>query len=374
MDALKPGSLAVHLVGFCRFLRSKGFIVGPREESEMFQVLENFDLNDIENFQLALAQLLCKSRQQQLDFADYFEQFWQELFKSFNAKVKLSSKKSVHRKKAATPTTAQLKNWLHNNRGTHTEETAFYSGESEISGQDLSHYQSESVNELVKLVNQIAHNWQSRPGRRKVKSKSPGQIDLRQVLRRNLSTGEMINIAFRENKLQKPRLVLVCDISKSMEVFTGFSVQLLYAFQNSYRSLETFMFGSELHHVTNLLKQQSFNSAMQHLSSQVPDWSGGTRIGYCLDRLIRVYGSRMLHGRVIFLMISDGWDTGDIELLESSMQYINRKVKQLIWLNPHASKPGFQPRVQGMVAALPYIDYLHGVHDVESLKDLRSKI
>jgi len=168
--------------------------------------------------------------------------------------------------------------------------------------------------------------------------------------------------------------VLVCDVSKSMEMFSNFTVQLLYAFQNSYRSIETFVFGTELHHVTRMLKHNSFKQVLNQLSDQVPDWSGGTRIGHCLNELIQGYGARLLHGKVIFLMISDGWDTGDIELLEQSMKYIKRRVKKLIWLNPQAGKPGFKPQVQGMVTALPYIDIFHGAHDVESFGDLRYKV
>lgn len=377
MDITKPGSLSVHLVGFCRFLRSKDFTIGPREESEMIRVLEHFDLSKVESFRLGLRQLLCQSREQQLEFADYFEQYWQELFTSFDSKVKSKKEKSGANQKPAPHTTAQLKNWLYNNRSTHSEQTAFYSGENEPGHQDLSHHQSDDIRELVQLIDQIARNWASRPGRRKIKSRSSGQLDLRRIMRANLATGEMIHISFRENKLQKPRLVVVCDVSKSMEIFSNFTIQLLYAFENSYRSLETFVFGSELYHVSKLLKHQSFKQSIKQLSAQVPDWSGGTRIGHSLDQLIRKYGSRMLHGNVIFLMISDGWDTGDLELLESSMKYIKRRVRKLIWLNPQASKPGFQPEVQGMKIALPYIDYLYGVHDVESLKgisNLRSQI
>jgi uncharacterized protein with von Willebrand factor type A (vWA) domain len=342
----------------------------------MFCVLEHFDLSRVEAFQLGLRQLLCKSRAQQLEFGDYFEQYWQELFTSFNAKVKTRKEKSSANQKPATPTTAQLKNWLYNKRSTHSEQTAFYSGQHDHGHQDLSHHQSDDIRELVQLIDQIARNWASRPGRRKVKSRSSGQLDLRRIMRANLATGEMIHLSFRENKLQKPRLVVVCDVSKSMEMYSDFTVQLLYAFQNSYRSLETFVFGTELYHVSKLLKHQSFKQSLEQLSVRVPDWSGGTRIGHSLDQLIREYGSRMLHGKVIFLMISDGWDIGDLELLESSMEYIKRRVRKLIWLNPLESKPGYQPEVQGMKTALPYIDYLHGVHDVESLKgisDLRSQ-
>ena len=335
----------------------------------MFAVFDLLPFREPEIFQLTLSQLLCRSRAHQLVFAELFDEFWQELFISLNAKVKPSKIRS-HENVAKRATSLEtLKNWLYNNQTLPTKEVAFQGRGVKSTNQDLSHYHARQIKDLVRIIEQIAKNWASRPSRRKVPSKSPGQIDLRQVIRKNLSTGELIDISFRENKIQKPRLVLVCDVSKSMELFSNFTAQLLYAFQNSYRSIETFVFGTELYHVTKLLKHHNFKHVLDHLSDQVQDWSGGTRIGHCLNDLIQNYGSRLLHGKVIFLMISDGWDTGDIELLEQSMKFIKRRVKKLIWLNPQAGKPDFKPQVQGMVAALPYIDIFHGVHDLETFED-----
>ena len=327
----------------------------------------------IELFQLTLTQILCKSRKQHLDFPQLFDEFWQELFSSFDAKIKQVNDKS-NKKSAKAPSLVQLKGWLYRQQTSETEESAFYSTGKPTSLPDLSQFQSESIQELVKVIGELAKKWASRPSRRKIKSKSGGQIDLRQLIRKNLTKGEMIDIGYRDNKIQKPRLVLVCDVSKSMELFTSFTVQLLYAFQNSYRSIDTFVFGTELYHVTKLLKHHSFQQSLELLSQQVPDWSGGTRIGHSLDSLVKDYGSRLLRGKVIFLIISDGWDTGEQELLRASMSHINRRVQKLIWLNPLAGKPGYEPKVQGMITAMPYIDYLHGVHDIESLRDLRSKL
>jgi len=351
--------------------RSKGFMIGPQDELEMFAVIDEVPFRDIESFQLTLSQLLCRSRAHHLAFPELFDEFWQELFVSFNAKIKRSKNKSPENAAKPAASLTALKNWLYNHQGSQTEDTAFLGRGVNSTNQDLSYYHAEQIHDLARIVNQMARTWATKRGRRKIPSKSRGQIDLRKVLRKNLSTGELIDISFRENKIQKPRLVLVCDVSKSMELFSNFTVQLLYAFQNNYHSIETFVFGTELYHVSRMLKQKSFENVLNLLSDQVPDWSGGTRIGHCLDQLIQGYGSRLLHGKVIFIMISDGWDTGDIELLEQSMKYIKRRVKKLIWLNPQAGKPDFQPQVRGMVAALPYIDIFHGVHDVESFKGLR---
>lgn len=368
MNDSKPGSLSVHLVAFCRFLRSKGFLIGPGEETEMFNILSQWNFHSLEDFRLVLSQLLCKSRQQQLEFVPLFEEFWQEIFTSFDNKIKAVSSGASKKKRPKPVSLPELKDWLYNKQALQEEETAFYSPGSSSKGYNLTNYHSENIRELVRLIELLAKDWATRPGRRKIQAKSGARPDLRQAIRRNLNFGEIIDLRFREPKLQKPRLVLVCDVSRSMEIFSNYSVQLLYAFQTIYRSIETFVFGTELYHITRLLKHHSFEKSLELLSEQVPDWSGGTRIGHCLDTFIRSYGTRLLHGKVIFLMISDGWDTGEIDLLEDSLKYIKRRVKKLIWLNPHAGNPGFKPEVKGMITAMPYIDYLHGVNN---LKDLR---
>jgi uncharacterized protein with von Willebrand factor type A (vWA) domain len=374
MNPLGPGSVTTHLVAFCRFLRSHGFTIGPKEELEMFSAIAQVGLHRVELFQLTLSQLLCKSRIQQLDFPRLFDEFWQQLFRSLDAKIKQSNKRGEKKDPAPSNSLVQLKNWLYRQKSSQTEELAFYGSEKQNNPEHLSHIQKENIQDFIRVIEEIAKKWASTPSRRKVKSRRAGQIDLRQLMRKNLTKGELLDIGFRDNKIQKPRLVLVCDVSKSMEMFTDFTIKLLYAFQNSYRSIDTFVFGTELYHVSKLLKLYSFRHSLEMLSSEVTDWSGGTRIGHSLDTLIRDYGKRLLRDKVIFIIISDGWDTGDQKLLESSMVYIKRRVNKLIWLNPQAGRPGYQPEVQGMITAIPFIDYLHGVHDLNSLKNLKSKI
>lgn len=357
------------MVEFCRVLRLKGFLIGPQEELELFSILDEGLLKDFKRFQLTLSQLLCKSRAQQMAFPELFDEFWQKLFASFNAKVKQLSKKVPDRRVKQGATLVSLKNWLYRNQASDLEEMAFLGKGINITSTDLSHYEAVQIKEMARVIDHMVKNWASKPGRRKVPSKHSGQIDIRSLIRKNLNSGELINISFRKNKIQKPRLVLVCDVSKSMDMFSNFTVQLLYAFQNNYSSIESFVFGTKLYRITHLLKHQSFKKVLNQLSEEVQDWSGGTCIGQSLHGLIQEHGSKIFHGRVIFLMISDGWDTGDIKLLKQSMKFIKRRVSKLIWLNPQASKPGFEPQVEGMVAALPYIDIFQGVHDLETFKN-----
>ena len=333
----------------------------------MFTALNGGESFNQTEFRLLLFHLLCRSRRDQLVFDELFEEFWQELFTSFDAKVKVSKARTSQKKPAKVQSLKSLKSWLYNSNSGDTEETSFYSSGKGSSNQNLSEYQADNIQELIQIVKLLSKKLASRPGRRKVSSNYQGQVDLRGMARRNISIGELIHLDFRQPKKQKPHLVLLCDVSRSMELFTEATIQLLYAFQSSYQTIETFVFGSELYQVSKSLKHKTFKKALNELSDQVPDWSGGTRIGHCLDRFIFNYGTRLLNKKSIILIVSDGWDTGEIDLLEASMAYMKRRVNKIIWLNPQADKPGFSPQVRGMVAALPYIDYLHGVTDLRSL-------
>ncbi len=367
MDSIRPGSLSVYLVAFCRFLRTRGFNIGIPEVSQMLTTIGRTSSFNQGEFRLLLVHLLCRSRKDQLVFDELFEEFWQELFTSFDAKVKVRKTRANQRNPTRGQSLKKVKNWLYNSSSEDIEETSFYSTGKGSSNHTLSENQSGSIQELIQIVKLLSKKLASKPGRRKIPAKYTGRLDLRGMARRNINTGELIQLAFRKPKMQKPQLVLLCDVSRSMELFTDATVQLLFAFQSSHNSIETFVFGTELYQVSKSLKNKTFKKALDELTNQVPEWSGGTRIGHCLDQFIVSYGSRLLNKKVIFLVISDGWDTGEIDLLETSLAYIKRRVNKVIWLNPQADKPGFSPQVRGMVAALPFIDYLHGVTDLRSL-------
>jgi uncharacterized protein with von Willebrand factor type A (vWA) domain len=162
----------------------------------------------------------------------------------------------------------------------------------------------------------------------------------------------------------------LCDVSKSMDLYATFLLQFMYAFQQVYRRVETFAFSTSLQCITALLKQNDFTKSMHELSSQNKNWSGGTRIGESLHSFVKEYSKHVLNKRSIVIILSDGWDTGNIELLEQSIKFIHARSKKVIWLNPLAGYTSYRPEVAGMKAALPYIDVFAPVHNVESLKQL----
>ena len=159
-----------------------------------------------------------------------------------------------------------------------------------------------------------------------------------------------------------------------MNLYSKFLIQFLYAFQNAYRRIETFVFSTSLYRISTQLKEQDFHLALSRVAEEVPGWSGGTNIGKAFDQFCIQYSTKFLNNKTIIIILSDGWDTGETSLLEQSMKHIHSRARKVIWLNPLAGNPGFQPSVRGMQAALPYIDVFASAHNVESLRAIARRL
>ena len=180
--------------------------------------------------------------------------------------------------------------------------------------------------------------------------------------------GEIIDLRRRERRRRKVRLVLLCDVSGSMDLYSRFLLQFLYALQNVFGRVETFTFATRLSRVTDLLKGPSYRLALGRLTD-VRDFSGGTRIGESL-REFNGSWSHLVDRHSIVILLSDGWDTGEPELLANEMLALKRRAGRVIWLNPLLGNPSYEPLTRGMAAALPLVDHFAAAHNLASLREL----
>lgn len=180
--------------------------------------------------------------------------------------------------------------------------------------------------------------------------------------------GEIIELRRRARRRRKVRLVLLCDVSGSMDLYSRFLLQFLYALQNVFGRVETFTFATRLTRVSDLLRGPSYKSALGRLAD-VSDWSGGTRIGDSLRDFNETWGS-LVDRRTIVLILSDGWDTGEPDVLAQEMLTVKRRAARVIWLNPLLGNPTYEPLSRGMAAALPLVDRFAAAHNLASLREL----
>jgi len=195
------------------------------------------------------------------------------------------------------------------------------------------------------------------------------------MLRQALSTGgEALRWRWLRRTVRPRPIVLVCDISGSMERYSRFMLRFAHALQQSGAPLEVFVFGTRLTRITRQLRTRRPDAALRRVAEKVLDWSGGTRIGDSLHELNRRWVRRTVRSGAIVLLVSDGWERGDPALLAREMGTLRRSCHRLLWIDPLAARPGFEPATVGLRAALPYVDELVPAASVSSLEELARRL
>ena len=367
---------SANVVGFCRWLRRHGSSVSASEQMDALRALDAIDLLEEENFYWSLRTTLAKSTREQEIFDEHFRRFWyvwdnaDQL--SFRDEEEAEAPSVIIDDRPRKQKYLTINDWLNNaDQASEEQEAAGYSPFEVVTERDFSDFLAQDLDEVARLINEIGKSLAVRFSRRTKASRQRGPLDLRRTMRSSLRRGgELLDLAHRERKRQKLKLVLLCDVSKSMDLYSRFLIQFLYAFQSVYRRIETFVFSTSLHRVTEILQTEELEEALNLMSVTVPDWSGGTKIGESFGEFVEQYALNLLDLGTVVLIISDGWDTGDVDLLGESMRVMKSRSRSVIWLNPLMGNPDYRPSTQGMQAALPYIDILASAHNLSSLRRL----
>ncbi|MFP6871045.1 MAG: VWA domain-containing protein [Nitrospinota bacterium] len=250
-----------------------------------------------------------------------------------------------------------------------------YSAAEVLGNKDFSSFEADQIAELRRLIAKIVPKLATKISRRKKNDIRARDIDLKRSVKRSIQTGgEVLRLFRRKRKIQKTQLILICDVSGSMDSYSQFLIQFLYSLQNEIKSLRTFVFSTRLSDATPYLRHKDVKVALQRLASEVHDWSGGTQIGNCLRTFNFEFGRTIVNSRTIVLIISDGWDRGDTDILAEEMERLSKKCHRLIWLNPLLGSPGYRPIDRGMRTALPFCDNFMSAHNLDSLVQMTDHI
>ena len=366
-------------------LRAAGLGVTVSEVMDAVRALEAVDLMDRAEVYLALRTVLTARVEEHPAFDRCFEAFWR-----FHAEEGQGLEGLV----AATPTakpedeelpgsvsaaaqekqaSVALEAW-EESAGDQEEplEVPGVSDRDVLMDQDFSTFPAEDLDEVARLTVLIARRLARRVSRRRRPTRRAGVMDFRRTMRANMMKSEIIELRRRERRRRKVRLVLLCDVSGSMDLYSRFLLQFLYALQNVFGRVETFTFATRLTRVTELLKGPSYRQALRRLTD-VRDFSGGTRIGESLQEFNRSW-RHLVDRHTIVLVLSDGWDTGEPDVLASEMLTLKRLAGRVVWLNPLLGNPSYEPLTRGMAAALPLVDHFAAAHNLASLRDLASHL
>src|SRR5213076_1841873 len=217
---------------------------------------------------------------------------------------------------------------------------------------------------LMRLPAGLTRSRRARPGGR-------DRLDIRRLLRRSMRFGgELLVFSWKSPRLRPRPLVLLCDISGSMERYARLLLNFAYALKNASTRVEAFVFATRLTRITRLLRSHDIDAALNRETASVDDWSGGTRIGEAIETFNRRYARRVLgHGATVAL-ISDGWDRGDAAQMRRAIARLQRSCHRLIWMNPLMGAPGYEPLTLGLQAALPFVDDFLPAHNLANLEAL----
>lgn len=361
------------LVTFCRALREHGLSVTPAEVVTATTALEIIDTRDRDEVFLSLRNILTTSVDDFPIFANLFETFWSNLPKKL---VERESSENVQSKRSS-PARAKggltflLEHWHGSLRAEAQPVKVPGASDAElVTAKDFSSFTHQELEEISRIARHIARRLAKRPSRRWRPVARGHRVNLRRSLRLSLKTGgELIDLSYKRRRPKRTKLVVICDVSGSMDIYSRLLLQFIYGLQNSFAKVESFVFATSLSRITGDLKNKTYKRALDRLSTNVRGWSGGTRIGASLATFNEQW-LRRIDKRTVVIILSDGWDTGPPQQLAETLAQLKRRAGRLIWLNPLLGSSGYQPVTRGMQAALPFISVFAPAHDLASLRAL----
>lgn len=379
-SAENGGHLLRNLVLFARLLRGAGVNVTSTQILDLVEGLKYIDISNRLDFKNSACTILI-NRREHLSLFDYaFDLFWQarDADALNQMHIGLPARDLTESEQETTETRAEEMKlaWGDDKAPFDSSEgiddkALSYSNREILSRKDFAKLSDDELTQVKQLLHTMQWQLKQRRTRRKAPAVRGNLLDLRRTLRYSLHfSGEPLQLAWRQTKTKRRPLVVICDISGSMERYSRILLEFIYVISNGLDRVETFVFSTRLTRITRQIKQRNIDLALDQAVTRVHDWGGGTRIGAALKTFNFEWNQRVLGQGAIVLIISDGWDRGDINLLEREIKRLQLSSQRLIWLNPLLGTTNYQPLVRGIQTVLPYVDDFLPVHNLRSLEQL----
>jgi uncharacterized protein len=379
---LETRGVAATIVAFCRFARNEGLSTGVEETLGALQAAAVLGAAPSDELKFGLRAVLCSSKEDWDLFEQCFRTFW-EGSRREGSTYKPSPRDESHSRQEATTSTDRPRTPLLMSTGSAQDASREEEGAQAVAGasarerltrSDLSTLPQSDLLALEQISLRLFRQMSRRLARRR-RCGLRGQVDLRRTIRGNISHGgDPINLRFRRRRPRPYRLVTLLDISGSMSAYSMFLLKFLYALQKHFHHVDTFLFSTRLTEITSLFRAQRLSDALFALSQSPAGWCGGTNIGGSLREFNQLHGRKLRSADTLFIILSDGWDTGDASVLGAELGAVKRRVRKIIWLNPLLGLREYRPITGGMSAALPHIDVFAAAHNLESLLALETHL
>ncbi len=396
------GHLFHNLMLFSRLLREMGLDANPTRTIDLLRSLEFIGLGSKQDFHDAAQAIMLRRYEEEPIFDYVFQMFWRrwptpedaqgnqplkdtppEYWgdkkpeeaqpKSPEAERDDDDTKPANQQEQETQTSKKLAEGDGDEADgeSDSDKQQTYSASEAFQTKDFQDFTPDELQEAKRLLSELRWSLPFHKSRRLQPSRHGRRLDARKVVRKSLKYGGVpIELAWRRRKLKPRPLVLICDISGSMDLYSRLLLQFMHSLETGLNHVETFVFGTRLTRITHELKNKNVDDALQNVSKIVKDWSGGTKIGESLETFNLKWARRVMgHGAVV-IVISDGWDRGSVETLRHEMARLQRLSFRMIWLNPLLGLPDYQPLTVGIQAALEYVDDFLPAHNFRSLQQL----
>lgn len=383
----EPGAhLARRLSVFMHTLRDNGFRVGLKEGEDAAAVLASPLGARRDSLRSALKALMCARRSDWLKFDALFDAFW--LGRGVRRVVPLASGTSgakrpelrrLGRPEAGPQTRSGFAEQVDAGDDSDAEgdarpgrRTQGASSAERLADTDFRKlHDPQAIAEAHALAERLARRMRTRLSRRERARRKGRRIDMRRTIRRNVAHGGVpIELVWRKRTRRPLRLVVLLDTSGSMSLYTAVFVRFIHGVLDHFREAEAFLFHTRLVHISAAMRERDVTRALDRLSLLAQGVGGGTRIGESLATFNRWHARSAVHSRTCVMVISDGYDTGDPEVMAAEMRSLARRCKRIVWLNPMIGWEGYAPSARGMQAALPFVDLFAPAHNLKSLAAL----
>jgi uncharacterized protein len=359
-------ALADNLVLFVRHLRGLGFRLPPQSAGELSRAAVAVGLERRDDVYHAFRSIIVIRPSEVPLFDEAFDLF-------FGIGAAVAPAPAISTTQAAS-TTSGLSVVPSGAVGPDIGDVADRTGASaaeRLGRRDFGEMSAAESEEVRRLIAKMVWRPADARSRRYAPSRSGSQPDLRRTLRGAVGTeGELLRLAMSERRRRRRPLIIIADVSGSMERYVEMLLYFAHAARDRLGHLEAFVFSTRLTRITRQLRRRDPTQALEEVAGHVVDWSGGTRIGEALQTFNVEWSRRVGRGGPVALIVSDGWDRGDPELLREEMARFARSVHRVVWLNPLAGREGYAPETRGMRTVLPYIDDLLPAANLTHLADV----
>ncbi len=363
---------------FIRALRQAGLPIGLDQALAFAQALEWIDLGARDQVYHTARSLLVSRYEHLRLFDAIFNRFWRPLGESERRQRQKMPRAPRHKPRDqpfSIVTYMAAKAGLSEPEVDVSDKSGTASMVEVLQRKEFSQMTPEELERIKRLIHQMRWRISLRETRRRRRHRRGDLLHMRAVVRDAARhNGRLTRLLWQRRKVKQRPLVIIADISGSMEKYARLLLQFLYSVAHSLPRVECFVFGTRLTRITGQLKLRNIDQAIDQASREVVDWAGGTRIGESLRVFNRHWSRRVLGRGAVALLISDGWEQGDPALLATEIRRLQRRCHRLIWLNPLLGRETYQPRVGGMQAVLPHIDDFLPIHNFQSLEALAQRL